>query len=235
MGRPRGPNTTERKAKIALRHNKLTVRQKIFIEEYCEHGDRRRAAIACGCNPPTAMMTAYKWMDAELYPLITAEISYRLARREEKAKLSSDDLLARMHLIANFSPVDYLTGSQHGTWFGSQEDIRKMPLCIKQLITECWTEETESEDGTIRRRVFVRFMDKNEALKLAAKYQLTQRVQVSHNWQDLVKAAKEAQINPSVDPIEEQIKAAALPQIEAKIISSSQEHQGNGAPNGQSS
>jgi hypothetical protein len=137
-----------------------------------------RAARVAGFKHPD--VAAAKLLNPDKYPLVAAEIKMALAQRELRALMTAEEVRRFIHTTLRFCPGDYFLpgrkGNQRG-WLIEEEDYRRLPQEIKQLIEEmeARTQVFETPDGTkvTKNVLWVRFVSKTAALGLAAKYSLT--------------------------------------------------------------
>jgi hypothetical protein len=80
--------------------------------------------------------------------------------------------------VLRFCPADYFDPGGRGGWLISQEDYRELPQEIRCLIEEMETRTVVTETGSIS-TLWVRFVSKTQAMALAAKHQLGEKIQAT--------------------------------------------------------
>src|SRR4051794_25723737 len=87
-----------------------------------------------------------------------------------------------------FCPADHFDPGDKGGWLISRDDYRALPQCIKCLIEEMESRTIKTKDGTTN-TLWVRFVSKGQAMTLAAKHQLGDKVNlhqvVNIDWDTL--------------------------------------------------
>lgn len=185
----------------------LTDRQLVFVEEYLVDSDAKRAAIAAGYSPKTAEAIGSQLLNHSKYKHVQKLIEKKRAERSARMEKKGEDILRYIHTLMFFQPLQYFSPGDRGTWLISEEGLRNLPPEIGCLIEEVELVEIESDAGTMR-KARVRLMSKTQAMTLAAKHQLGEKVNATHlhvNWDELFGATNSP--TNSVDPVEERIRA----------------------------
>jgi hypothetical protein len=135
-------------------------------------------------NPDVA---AAKLLNPTRYPLVAVEVRTAMPRKELAAERKADDILRYIHNATFFSPADYFDPGGKGGWLISQEAYRELPPEIRCLIEEVELRTVETESGTTH-KLWVRFVSKAQAMALAAKHQLGEKIHATvtqvASWDD---------------------------------------------------
>jgi hypothetical protein len=154
----------------------ITDKQRVWINEYLIDMNGARAARVAGYGHPD--VAAARLLNPNLYPLVVAELKKALARKELVAERKADDVLRYIHTAMFFCPADHFDPGGKGGWLISQEDYRGLPQEVRCLIEEMETRTIETESGSIS-TLWVRFVSKTQAMALAAKHQLGEKIQAT--------------------------------------------------------
>jgi hypothetical protein len=141
-----------------------------------------------------------------------------LARKELTAEKKAEDVLRYIHAAMFFCPADYFDPGGEGGWLISREDYRALPAAVKCLIEEMELRQVTTRAGTSA-QLWVRFVSKGQAMTLAAKHQLGQKLTVYQNqidWSELFR--RTADDDPQVCAVENRLRAIeaeceAVPQL----------------------
>lgn len=82
----------------------LTLKQKIFVDEYLIDLNATQAAIRAGYSKKTAYRTG---ADNLIKPQIQAQIQKRMKDREERTEITQDFVLRELYAIANANGADF--------------------------------------------------------------------------------------------------------------------------------
>lgn len=205
----------------------ITEMQWAFIEAFKKDPtSARRAAIAAGVAEGNAGVQASRWMDIEQFPLVVNEIRKALEKIEEGSLLSGQALLTHCHRVLLTRYADFFLPSENArnpdVWQITPEGLKALPDHIAQMIEGVMYKEKDELDanGAVigrKRMAYVKLMSKTEALKIAAKFQLGDTLNVNAtvvqiNFEDLHRKVRaEHGTLPGTlinDPVEEDLAAA---------------------------
>ena len=143
---------------------KLTIKQELFICEYCNNGfNATQAAISAGYSKKTA-----KEMGAEnlTKPHIAVEVDKRkkkfLAKAYDQYEVSDERIIREMSLLAFSNKADYFDSD------GRLKPIHKLTRDQAAAITEV-TQKSFGKDGEILSQTY-KIADKKTMLDMLAKY-----------------------------------------------------------------
>ena len=179
------------------RKPKLTLKQRVFVNELMVDMNGTRAAAAAGYKSPAVV--ACFLQDARRYPLVVQAIREASARKELAAERKADEILKYIHTVLFCCPADYFDPGGNGGWSISQEDYRRLPSEIKCLIEEMKLRTVKTKSGTVN-TLWVRLVSKERALVLAAKHQLGQKMDLqTHlaNWDLLAQQIPDTGAGPA--------------------------------------
>jgi hypothetical protein len=182
-----------RQPKKRGRPHRITDKQRVWINEYLIDLNGARAARVAGFKHPD--VAAAKLLNPAKFPLVAAEVQKALAQKELSSLMTAEEVRRYIHTTLRFCPGDYFLpgrkGNQRG-WLIEEEDYRRLPQEIRQLVEEmeARTQVVETPDGArvTKNYLWVRFVSKTVALGLAAKYSLTEKqsiVQTAVPWDAL--------------------------------------------------
>lgn len=79
----------------------MTPRDDIFVNEYLQHLDPRRAALAAGYSESVARTHAYQWVaNSKVKPVVYNEIKKRMAERSIRTQITQDKVLEQLWIMA---------------------------------------------------------------------------------------------------------------------------------------
>lgn len=169
---------------------KLTNKQEIFCREYLIDFNASRAARAAGYSKRTAHRMGAENMQK---PAIQQKLKELIAERNERLQIDADEVLQELQRWAfgDFTEVMHMR----------IEDIKKLPLEIRRLITgfkstissQSGGETGESGDArVINETVEIKFVDKQKAIDMIAKH-------IGFYEKDNTQKKPEANINNTID------------------------------------
>jgi len=132
-------------------------------------------------------------------------IREKLQEYEQQSSLRAEYVRDYIKSILDFKPTDYFQPAPEGGWMIADKDYNKLPENVARLIEDI-------ELRNIRGNTFlaVRFISKTAALAMAAKYTLTQSMQIDTtkriDWDELAKVEKRGG-----DLVEERLRAEEVP------------------------
>jgi phage terminase small subunit len=165
----------------------LTDRERVFVREYTEHLDGRRAAKVAGYSSGGDM--AYKLLNTPPYVAVRAEVDRVLAVREAESELRGEYVREYIVDVMEFCPTDYFTISPDGGWTIEEDRWRDVPHKYKRLV-----EGIELKFVGRRAVLCVKFVSKTAALAMAAKYTLTQKLAATVSSVPWERIAKELEV-----------------------------------------
>jgi hypothetical protein len=188
-GRKKDP---EDEGKVLIQHDKkikgasteMTGMQAAFVHEYVRLRNPEQAAIAAGYDADFAAKQARKLLNPRNFPLVVAAIKEKLEELWQTEKLEPAQVLQYIHDVLNFQPIDWFAPGEDGGWLCTLEDYRLLPSRVKRLIESATAKQTTLETGegtSTHATVEMKFVSKETALRLAAKYQLDPKVTKSEH------------------------------------------------------
>lgn len=165
--------------------------ERAFVAEYVIDKDIKLAAQRAGCKPRRGHYMYKK-------PVVQQALAEQLIKLEGAALLKAEYIRNYVYGVLEFCPIDYFDLGPDGDWCIDPEAFKQLPQQIKRYV-----EGVEIRTVGGRKYFKVNFISKASALSMAAKYTLTQHIDVtSHTmaWDDLVKPA----VAPE-DPVEARI------------------------------
>jgi len=108
-----------------MRSDKLTAKQREFINEYLVDLNATQAAIRAGYSPKTANRTAAKWLSKAV---IQDAIQKAMNKRAERVEMTADNVLNELKGMA-LCPLSELE-AKGGTWAAK---IKAIELAMKHL------------------------------------------------------------------------------------------------------
>ena len=178
----------------ARTRNVLSHRQRVFAAEYIKDMNVRRAAQAAGYRG-----NGYSNLrDPDIAEFVDAV----LKTLEEKCELDAEYVRNYIHSVLELCPTDFCAPGAKGRMCMNAEDFASMPHEVKRLI--------ESAEYTDSGEVLVKFVSKSAAMALAARFTLTQKVDVAARtipWKELINNKIE---DAEFDVLENQIAAVSL-------------------------
>ena len=92
--------------------------------------------------------------------------------REERTKLTSDQIWEYLHSVLALNPLKLFQAQEDG-WYVT--DLEEIPDEVGVLIEEVQVEEHDDGNGGVRRRLRVKLVSKASALAIAAKHSIPQQ------------------------------------------------------------
>jgi hypothetical protein len=201
--------TKREKATYNSRKGCLTQKQLLFVRAYARCQNATQAAIMAGVPVKSAQSMGSQWLNPDQFPLIRPALEREMAHLEATSILKAEQVRRYIHTVLQFCPGDYFKPGGRGGWLISEEAYDQLPREIRMLVEDMQlrTKTVKLANGTEveERLLLVRFVSKNLAMTLAAKYALVEKhpsaVQiVQTNWHDLAGDGWDL-----VDPVEEEI------------------------------
>lgn len=180
----------------------LNQRQRRFVEEYVVNLNPKDAARAAGLNNVKKLQK-----DVGVQLAVEEKLQELAAKSELKAEYVRNYILSILELC----PTDYFTTNERGEWMIQPELFRELPQEVKRLVD---TVELKIYRGEAT--YSVKFISKQAALAMAARYTLVQKFDVKQAqvpWDELAKEAEKE----VADPIGERLKKYELLAIEGPV------------------
>ncbi len=170
----------------------LTDRQRLFVHEYAVDANKERAAKAAGYSSAGsyARGNAGRVMD---YPEVREAATALLARREQLTELKAEYIREYILSILELCPTDHFMPAMGGGWQVDEATFQNLPHEVKRLI-EC----VELRQIRGERFFAIKFVSKNAALALAARFTLVQKIDATVTevpWKEVVKLAGKKDID----------------------------------------
>lgn len=143
--------------------NKLSHKEKVFVEEYLKDLDAKRAALAAGYSKTIAKTRSYQWVSkSELKPRVYNAITVAMKKRSQRNEISADRVLQEIARLA-FSDI------RKAVSFGPDGVVIKQDTDIDDDTAACISEVSEnvSESGGSRK---IKLYSKEKALEQLAKH-----------------------------------------------------------------
>ena len=136
---------------------------------------------------------------------IQAAIGREQTQRNEKMRLSNEELLAMVETWATYDPADLC--DEHGMII--TDDLSKIPASVRKCINGLKIRQVIDENGRVYQQIEMRFVDRAKAAKLAMQHrgllrQNKQKAKQEFNI-DWDRFAKPIKIENEIDEIEEAI------------------------------
>lgn len=150
-------------ADVGPKHG-ITVKQRIFIQEYLIDGNGARAAKEAGYKHPVVM--AARLMNPKHFPFVAAEVERLMEERNAKCKVKHEQVIEELARVAFVNPKRLLDAD------GNVIQLKDLPEEVAAAISEMNMRVIETEDESGKRvevKTTVKFHDKLNALR-----QLTQ-------------------------------------------------------------
>jgi phage terminase small subunit len=172
----------------------------MFIKEYLIDMNGARAAEAVGYSNPS--VASWKLLNENEYPVVARAIKDAIAKKEERAEKTADDVLNLIHRAVFAKPLKWFT-CEEGKLCIDKKDLKNLPDEVHELITYAEERTIEMKDGTKITKFYVHLINKEVALGLAAKHHLTEHHEIKHvmDWDSLTNR------DEADDPIEGRIAA----------------------------
>lgn len=176
----------------------LQAQLSMFASEFASSLSVKRAREASGLRG-----TAFK--DAGVQALIVA----KLEEHDKRSQLNAEYVREYIHTVLEFQPMDFFTAAEGGGWQITQERYNELPSSIKRMI-----EHVEMRCIKGQFILGVTFVNKTQALRLAAAYTLTQHIEVDDKrtlpW-DEIAGAKKSDAGEAVERRIAELERQAVP------------------------
>lgn len=191
---------------------KFTDKHRMFVAEYVKDLDGPRAAAAVGFKNPAS--AACKLLNPEISPIVVSAIRDAIDKMETRCELTAEYVRDYIQTAMEFKPGKWFKAGEGGGWLISEEAYKLLPDKIARLIEEMELKEMTKElpDGSITTLKFlrVRFVSKTVAMTTAAKYTLTQRLELPQATLDIGAIMKRVQEKKQARQVEERIRLASM-------------------------
>jgi len=150
---------------MAKASQKLSAKEKRFVEEYLIDLDPKRAALAAGFAASTAGSKAYQWVsDSKVKPHVFAAILKAQGKRSERTEITQDAVLKELAKIGFANIGDMLRVTPDGDPFLDLSDLTpEQTAALSEVTVEDYM-EGRGENAREVRRVKVKLWDKRAAL-----------------------------------------------------------------------
>jgi len=175
----------ERLSRLSPAEVKHLNRKMEFAKEYAVNFDAKAAAEAVGCLS-----------GEEKKPSIRQRVEEIASDLSVSSDLRAQYVRSYIFAVLDFCPTDYFFVAEDGDWKIDPDQFRQLPVEVKRLV-----ESVEMRCVRGRPYVSVKFVSKTAALKLAAAYTLTQKIQAEVRvvpWDEVAKV--------DVDSVEDRIR-----------------------------
>lgn len=165
--------------------DKLTDQQRMFCMELMADNEYSltNAAKKAGYKAPS--QAAYKLMQKKEVQLFLADVK---RKREERCKLTGDDVLEFLRYALYFNPLEFFEPSPDGGW--TIPNLEDVPPEVGRLIEDVELKVTEYDDGSRRTYFKIKFISKSLTLSLAMKHTTVDQHEVLHrlDWDSYLNA-----------------------------------------------
>lgn len=176
----------------------LSPKQQRWVDEYVVAMDERAANKVAG-------------KIRRSNPAVEEAIQHHLELIHDESLLKAEYVREYILDILELCPTDYFTWGPKDEWMIDPEQFKKLPRQVKRLVDSV---ETRIVQGV---PIFkVNFISKQAALVLAAKYTLTQKVDLSISSPPWEQLAREAQ-DEARDPIEDRLNEYRLRELPRSV------------------
>lgn len=179
----------------------LNSRQRRFVEEYVVSFDSKDAARAAGYSGTPAKKL-------QNHVGVQAAVDEKLAELAAKSELKAEYVREYILSILELCPTDYFMTGPRGEWMIDPELFKTLPHEVKRLV-----DSVELKIYRGEATFCVKFISKQAALAMAARYTLVQKVDARVTqvpWDELAKEAE----REVADPIAQRLKKYELLAIE---------------------
>lgn len=144
----------------------LTAKQERFIAEYLIDGSGKRAALAAGYSPQTAMRQASELLQK---PLVKKALNARRAKIATKLEVTAERVLAEIAKMGFANMLDYITVTESGDAVVDFTALdRDRAAAIQEVTIDEYT-EGRGDDARNVKRVKFKLADKRANLELLGK------------------------------------------------------------------
>jgi hypothetical protein len=159
----------------ALVLSQIPTEAQIWVQEYAVGCSYMRAGAAVGKNAHN-LRRKYLKQTRQKYSYVRYALQVVLAERAERSELTADFVREYIHNIMTFAPGDYFSPGPVGGWVITHEGYQTLPTFVRQLVEQM---DIVVDPRTKLTLLSVKFISKTAALQLAAKYTLTQTLDVN--------------------------------------------------------
>lgn len=170
--------------------DRLTASQRMFVLELLadKSWNATEAARRAGYKNPS--QAANKLLKDKK---IKAILGKEKALREERTKLTSDQVWEYLHRVLSYNPLSLFKTDGDGWYLESLDDI---PEEVGQMIEEITTKTREYDDGSKETTFHIRMVSKATALTIAAKQAVpdVSEHRLAIDWDKLVEPPDEGDV-----------------------------------------
>lgn len=166
----------------------LTDREVVLVDEYTVHLNKGLAKEVAGYKSGTPFMKER----------VAKAVEEKLAKRAEDSDLRAEYVREYIRSVLDFCPTDWFAVTEDGDWVCDPDKFAEAPFEIKRLV-----ESVEFRYIGGRKYLKINFVSKTQAMSIAAKFTLTQKVAVATTaipWEEIASASA-----PQEDPWEAEI------------------------------
>lgn len=161
----------------------LTDIERRYVEEYCIDCDRDAVAGRLGLGAGDGLSIFRQ-------PAVQAAIKAKLLEEGQYSALKAEYIRDYVFHLLEFCPTDYFDLAPDGSWVVTPEKFAQVPRKVKRYVQSVEVRRYGNEQQCV-----VKFVSKADALRLAAKYTLVEKVEHDHHvtlvpWDSLVLEAK---------------------------------------------
>lgn len=160
-------------SKRGVNLSRLTPKQRLFCLEMMASNleNPGKCAEAAGYSKKTSPQMAAKLLKDPRIKALLGKFQYD---REERTKLTSDDIWRYLHVTLNYNPLDLFEPGEDG-WYIT--DLAEIPPEIGRLVEEVEVHEKTDREGNLHRRLKIKLVSKSAALGIAARHAIPPPVQ----------------------------------------------------------
>lgn len=143
----------------------LTDKEYRFVHEYVLDYNATRAAIAAGYSERSAQPTSSVMLKKTH---VAAAIRHLERKVIARCIINAENVREKIGQILYFKPAKHFDEGGDGGWYTTKEGLQQLPDYVHELITEVQRKTTEEGQEFF----WIKFMSKDAALQLAARYTL---------------------------------------------------------------
>lgn len=201
----------------------MPLKYRLFVIEYLKSMDALLAARRVGFSQAAAAVK--RLMDPKKNPDVVRIIQQHVAKIDRSAQLNANYVREYIHTIMEFKPGLYFKPAGDGGWMIPEDFYYQLPDNIQRIVEEIEVREVSTGEGdnkTTARFMWVKFVSKTSAMVTAARYTLTQKLEVTKQnvnldelMERLIKKRAERSVQNRLDQAMDQAKQATLPALPA--------------------
>lgn len=192
----------------------MPLKHRVFISEYMKDFNGQRAATVVGFKEPA--QAAIRLLDPVKSPAVVAVIRSLVEKHEKTCELTADYVRDYIYTVMEFKPGHYFKSAGDGGWILEEEVYAQLPEKIQRLIEEIECREVNRPDGNSAKFMWIKFVSKTVAMTTAAKYTLTQKLEMQRQAVDLDAVMRKIIEKKAERAAAQQAQRQALPPIPPK-------------------